>query len=169
MQLKFNLKQRGFSIMEFAIVVVILGILAAVTSAIYPGKVPQLRGQARQLVSDIRYMQYYAMSHHVRAKIDFSSSNQYTLYDLTNAQSIVHPATNNTTVDVGAGGFSLSLSGDDGFTTNKVLVFDSLGRPYSNESVPGTALVDDAVITLTTGDNSMGVTVIPETGQANPS
>lgn len=66
---------RGFTMIETIMVIVILGILAALTiprfNSFYGIK---LAGAVKSAVSDIRYVQQFAVSHHADSRIEFTTA-----------------------------------------------------------------------------------------------
>lgn len=75
-----NLKQRltkGVTLLELLMVMIIVGILAAAA-------IPRLRGletvkvsaAAKSLAADLRYVQQYAMTRHLRARVVFNLANK---------------------------------------------------------------------------------------------
>lgn len=70
---------RGFTMIETIMVIVILGILAALTiprfNSFYGIK---LAGALKSVVSDIRYVQQFAVSHHADSRMEFdTTANSY--------------------------------------------------------------------------------------------
>lgn len=147
--------QRGFTLIELVIVMLVLAILAATALIAWPGETPGLYGSMRQLAADIRYAQSLAMSRGQRVRINFQM-DRYTLSDRTGSSPVLHP--------VSGGGPRLLQSGTVLVASNAFLVFDGMGRPYRDAALPGARLGAHATLTLTAGTESISVQVTPDTG-----
>lgn len=154
---------RGFTIIEFASIIVIIAIISAFAYTRWPGKGIELNAQAMQLAGDIRYIQELAMTQNQRYRINFASG-QYSFTTLNGLTGIPHPATNNSII-VLQSGVALSTSG----LPNGYLAFSSRGVPYINNTIPGTALSSNATITLTADSSIKAITITPETGHVTVS
>lgn len=153
---KFKTKILGFTLVEFIIVLVLLGILAASVNILWPGRIINLAAQASLLADDIRYTQSLAMTKGERYRLVQISADRY---QIANSSGVVvtFPLRDNPTV----------LGQGIGFTSpiGTVVVFDSRGIPYSDTNVPGTALADPLSFVLSSEGRSKTVTVFPETGR----
>jgi Tfp pilus assembly protein FimT len=139
-------------------VIVLLGVLAALASMRMPGDGINVAAQAEQLASDIRYTQSLAMSRGQRFRINFTA-NSYQITDISGAVAQLHPGTGQTApVTLG----STVLSGYNPPLTNSYLAFDSLGVPYT---APATAQAALATLTLTSSGEAITVRVAPQTGR----
>ena len=140
-------------------VVVLLGVLAIFIVPRTGGKSVEVRAQADQLASDIRYVQSLSMTQGQRYRININvGSNSYQLATQAGA-AIAHPATGSTSPITLQGNVTLQS------TTNALIVFDGKGTPYSDAATPGTALAANAVVALTASGDTRTVTVSPETGR----
>ena len=148
---------RGFTLIELVMVIVLLGVLAALVSMRMPGDGINVGAQAEQLASDIRYTQSLAMSRGQRFRINFTAST----YQITNDTGVaqVHPGTGLTAAVALA---PAVLSGYNPPLTNSYLAYDSLGVPYTD---PTTALAALATLTLTSSGEAITVRVAPQTGR----
>lgn len=115
-----------------------------------------LRAQADQLASDMRYLQARAMTHGARYRINFAT-NRYWFTDRLGITTYPHPATGQTQ--------TLLSNSTAAAWTHAFLVFDGNGAPYTTNTLPGTPLGSDAVITLTAAGVSRQIRVTPETGR----
>ncbi len=148
---------KGFTLIELVMVMVVLGVLAALASMRMPGDGINVGAQAEQLASDIRYTQSLAMSRGQRFRVNVSA-NSYQITDMSGVAQ-VHPGTGQTAaVTLG----SMVLSGYNPPLTNSYLAFDSLGVPYTD---PTTALAALVTMTLTSGGEAITVRVAPQTGR----
>jgi len=152
----FKRRARGFTAIELVIVIVVIGVLAAVITPRWYQADVELHGAAQQLKNDIRYMQGLAMTNGQRHRITFNAANyQLTnntganvLHPLTGAAIVPYSRTGNVTLD--ANGFNASF-----------LAFDGLGRPYNGAALLG------AVTSVTlnqTGGASRILSIAPQTG-----
>lgn len=146
--------QRGFTLVELVVVLVLLGIVAATVGVRMSGASSNLGAQADQLASDIRYVQSLSMTRAQRHCIAFAAAS----YQVTNTNCttlIVLP----TSVNPQPMGSGTTLT-----FTNALITFDTLGRPFTDATAT-TALVAAAVITLSAGGQNTTVRVTPQTGQ----
>lgn len=148
---------RGFTLIEFVIVIVVIAVLAATASLYTPGDGVNVSAQAEQLASDIRYTQSLAMSRGQRFRLNLTAGS----YQITDPNGIAqtHPGTG-TSAAVSLG--STVLSGYNPPLNNAYVAFDSLGVPYTD---PTTALVAQASLTLTAKGEAISVRVVPQTGR----
>jgi len=155
-----TLSQRGFTLIELVMVMVIVGILAVVVVPRLTTQGFNLSAIAAKLATDIRYTQSLAMSQGQRYRINFTAGS-YQITDI-NGVAIVYPMTGSTAA------ISVSpatLSGYNPPLTNNYVAFDSKGVPYVDNSSPATALAANAVITLTAGSDTSTLIIAPETGR----
>ena len=145
---------RGFTLLEFVLTIVIIGILATAATVVWPSDLMKINGQAQGLISDIRYLQMQAMARHEMLQINFSSS-QYSLTVTSSSAAVNFPGENNNIIVL-----ENNISASASINT---LIFDSTGTPYTNSSTP---LNTNATITISSSQDSSSatVTIIPETG-----
>jgi prepilin-type N-terminal cleavage/methylation domain-containing protein len=146
--------QRGFTLIELVVVMVVLAIIAATAAMRLGGSNGRLGPQADQLVSDIRYVQSLSMTRNARHCIAFTAVN----YTITNSNCTTPIAL------LTAANPVVLASGVTLATTNNLLTFNTLGRPFTDAAAT-TALAAEAVLTLTAGSDSLTVRVTPETGR----
>ena len=147
-----NHKQDGFTLIELIMVMSIISVLFIATIR-WPGRTINLGAQTQQLVNDIRYTQFLAMSRNERYRISLAT-NQYTLTQLdgNTPENFPGRATNIVTLEIGT-----TLT-----TTSASLIFDGNGIPYDNSV---TALTAEETISLTTEGTINTITISPETGK----
>lgn len=150
---------KGFTLLEITLVLALAAILFILTEPTLPGYTVELRAQAEQLASDIRYTQSISEHRGARYRINFFSNN-YTITDLAGTTSVPNPSNNASQKDM-EGGITLSVSAS---ISSGFLVFDGKGAPYVDTG--STALSSAGVITLTRDAETQLVTVSPETGAA---
>lgn len=156
----FYLISRGFTVMELAIMIVVLLVFFMAAIPKMSNKVATANGQAQKLASDIRTLRFMAQTKNTRYRINFSGT-QYTTTSQDGVTSILLPnATSNTNVVPLDAGMSLSTTNiPSGF-----LVFDSVGRPYTDAATPGALLAVDATVTITYGSDTATLTIHKNTG-----
>jgi len=153
-----NRNNRGFTLVEITVVVVLIGIIAAVVFArsISTDQM-NIVGQVDKIRNHIRYAQSMAMKRNEPWVISCDAS-QYWLSDITlNAVKI--PGTTSDQISLANLGISM---------TAFAVYFDPLGRPYhsytdkenNNPVTPG----NPRVITISAGSESHTLTVTPQTG-----
>jgi len=148
--------EAGFTLLELVIVIIVLAILAATISPMWPYKTINLNIQARALVSDIRYTQNLAVTRGVRYYLTLTSSTTYRILDLNGG--------NITNYTLGSGITFGTLTN----LPNSLIAFDGQGTPYSNTTIPGTPLAANATIRLNASDGSnTTVTITQITGQVS--
>lgn len=158
------LYSRGFSLMEFAVVIVIAGIVFAVALLYWPSPSLNVNQQAYQLAADLRYAQHLAQANNERLIMNFNSS----AYNLTliNGTTAVNFASGISTVTLPSG-MTLSTS-NLATAVPSFVVFDGLGRPYTTNTTPGTLLSSAVTLTLTYNSQTATVTLQPNTGAITP-
>lgn len=150
----------GYTLIELIIVIVILGILAALPFYLLPGTVINIGAQAKQFADDIRYTQSLSMSKAERYRIIKLSNTSYQILN-SSGSSITFPTGSN----------SINLNSGLSFGSwtnlgNNLVAFDGKGIPYSDTAIPGTSLAAGTTysITITGGGNSKIITITPITG-----
>lgn len=150
----------GFSLMELVIILVLVGILAALPFYNWPGTIINIGAQARQFADDIRYTQSLSMSKAERYRIVKLSN---TSYQITNSTG--------TPITFPSGSTTMTLNSNLSFgtwnnLTNNLIAFDSRGTPYLSTGTPGTALVAGTTysIIITGGGNTKTIVITPITG-----
>jgi prepilin-type N-terminal cleavage/methylation domain-containing protein len=126
---------RGFTLIEVATILVVLGVLAAVAATRFTGtSTISVRGAAEMIQADIRYTQEKAMTKNAAQSIDFVTDATTYLVD-----SDIRELPSGVTITVGrlftfdslgepttGGGQSVSVS--DGTNTSTIIVVDYTGK-----------------------------------------
>jgi MSHA pilin protein MshC len=163
-----QLRSPGFTLVELIVVMVVLGILAAVFIPRSGNDAIILSTQAEQFAADIRYVQSLAMTQgwsgvspvvSRRYRINYTATT-YNFTDVSGV-AVTHPS--------GTPG-SIAFTGGVSITPfpapalpNSVVSFDGLGRPYTDVSA-ATLLASTATISLVRGGATLSVRIFPETG-----
>ncbi|MFI4956254.1 MAG: prepilin-type N-terminal cleavage/methylation domain-containing protein [Gammaproteobacteria bacterium] len=153
----FLRQSRGFTLIELVMVMII--ITSVLFVMIQPASNVDTIEQANKLRSDIRYIKYLAQTQNqtTRGRINFSSS-QYTLTLQDGVTAIIAPNATSNVIPL-ISGVTLTMTN----IPNGYLVFDGLGRPYTDNA--GTLLASVASVTLTNSYNTVTITINPDTGQ----
>ena len=145
---------KGFTLIELVVVLVLLGIVAATVGVRLSGAGANLGAAADQLASDLRTVQSLAQTRAQRHCVGFTAVNDTVTNN--NCATAVNLPTSANPVTLPSG---IGLA-----SSNALLVFNSLGRPFTDAAAT-TPLAAEAVITLSAGADSMTVRVTPETGR----
>jgi len=148
--------QQGFTLIELVATLIIVALLSIMAISRWSASSFNLPAQAEQLVADIRYTQTLSMTRGQRFRINFAA-DRYWLSNRDGSSNILHPASNQAE-SLLSNNITLSAS-------HPSLVFDGNGTPYSDATLPGTALNTNATITLTAGSETQTLQISPETGR----
>jgi len=149
---------RGFTLIELAITLLVVGTIAVVISISWPSFTINLNAQAELLADDIRYAQNLSLSKSERHRLVKTSANSYQITNSVGTP-VVMP-TGSSTVTLGSGISFGAISN----LPNNLIVFDSKGVPYVDTGNPGTPLSTMATITLAASGNTKIISIYPETG-----
>ena len=146
---------RGFSLLELVIVLILVGALAVfaapkltTTSSI------TLSATAAQLIGTIRQAQSLSMSQGQRYRVNFTAST-YQITDMSGATTSL-PPTAGTSMSIAPATMTYPA------LTSSYVAFDTHGVPYISAA---TALAATATVTLTSGTDTVSITIAPETGR----
>lgn len=130
--------KKGFTTIELIIVILIIGIMAAVT-IINSNPLTDIRigSAANKLKADIQYAQSLAMKTRVRCGVIFSG-NSYTVFENNDtANPAADPLTGeNYSVNFNSGDFSGVTITSANFGGTQVVKFDREGTPYDGNNNP---------------------------------
>jgi prepilin-type N-terminal cleavage/methylation domain-containing protein len=155
----FMKQERGFTAIELILVIVILGILAAIAYPRFQG-LPGIRvsAAAQEIAGVIRFAQSQAISTAYNYKVYFyASTNSYSVYQVNRSSGAETIISN----PLKAGNYPVALNTDyPGVTigADYTVEFDYLGAPDGGGSV-----------TLSGGGNSMTISVLANTGRVTAS
>ncbi|SRR5579883_91457 len=153
------MQQKGFTVVELIIVLVVISILAVGAFISWPGRGINVYGQATQLANDVRYTQVLSMTKGQRYRLVKTSSTTYQIQNSSGTAII--GAMGSTTVTLGTGISFGTLTN----LPNSLIAFDGNGTPYVDTGSPGTALSSTATMPLTDGSNTNTVSITPQTGR----
>ena len=159
--------QRGVTLGELVIVLVIAGIVAAVAMSRTGNDSLLLSTQAEQLAGDIRYVQALAMTQGQRYTITFPSTSSYRFFDAS-GNAVKHPANGSNAAIVLGSNVTLVLQPT--VPPGDALGFDVRGIPLS-VTAPNTfngALTQQATIKLTKNATVRTTTIAYQTGKVTP-
>lgn len=165
--MKQQLRNLGFTLVELIVVMVALGILAAVFIPRSNNPAIILSTQAEQFAADLRYVQSLAMTQGWSG-VSPAVSRRYranftaTSYNFTDVNGVAVPHPSGTPGSVAfAGGVSISPFPVPGLSN--VVSFDGLGRPYTDAGAT-TLLASTATISMVSGGVTRAIQIFPETG-----
>ena len=164
-----RLRSPGFTLVELIVVMLVLGILAAVFIPRSANDAIILSTQAEQFAADIRYVQSLAMTQGWSgvspvARRPYSLSFTATAYSLVDGYGVVAPHPSGTPSPMRlAGGVTVSLPATG--LPISLVSFDGLGKPYADLSAVNTPLAATATITLVgRAGATRAIQIFPETG-----
>lgn len=151
-------KNQGFTLIELIVVILVIAIIAVVATPRWTATSVSLEFEARQILNDIRYAQALSMTTGKRYRWVRLSSTTYQIVNEAGSPNVLP-----------AGGTVFTLPNNIVFSTftnlpNNLVAFDSQGTPYTDASIPGTALASVATITLSTSGQTRSVRINPPTG-----
>lgn len=150
-------KTHGFTIIELIVVISIVAILAAAPLIAVNSLNLNLGGQAKQIISDIRYTQSLAMTKGSRYRFRILSSTTYQVQDSSGTAVSLNGSTTTTLNSGITFGTSTNLP-------NNLINFDTKGAPYTDTASPGTALASTASIVIRNSLTTLTMSISPSTG-----
>ncbi|MBU1998634.1 MAG: GspH/FimT family protein [Candidatus Omnitrophota bacterium] len=150
------MRKKGFTIIEIVMVIVIIGILAAVAIPRFDTfYFVKLHGAVKKVIQDIRYAQQLAISSHESYNVSFSTaSDTYSVTRVSDGSYAPDPFTRGNLVvnfasDPEYSGIDIATAN---FGGSSVLTFDWKGRPQSAGSASFS--YQDNTINLTVENNT---------------
>jgi prepilin-type N-terminal cleavage/methylation domain-containing protein len=154
--------ERGFTLIELVMVIMIIGILSVTVAMQWQGYNINLGAKAYQLESDIRFTQALSMSTDQRYYLSITTSTSS--YQIKNAAG--------TAIVLGNGATTATLGTGISFGTltnlpNNLIAFSGAGIPCTSTGSAGTVLASTATIPLTTGTLTLTISITPTTGMVS--
>lgn len=154
-----NKMQKGFTLVEFVIVILLVTILSVMVVFSWQGSTITTEGQAQQVANDIRYAQSLAMTGGQRYRWVRVSATTYQVQN--NSGTPVMLALGSTTGTLSSGATFAAFTN----LPSNLIAFDGQGTPYTDTGSPGTALSSSASIPVTAGEQTSTVVISPQTGR----
>ncbi len=164
MSIKYQTLYNGFTLLEFVIIILMIGILSATVSLKLsaPGQ-HSVTTQADVFRRDLSHIQLLAISTDQRLRLSVNTGGYTVATCTTSACSATNPLNDPATGQ----NFSVTLTDGVTFSSASTLDFDSLGRPQTGGSLIATNPARS--FTLGSSGRSVTVTVLPITGFAQTS
>jgi prepilin-type N-terminal cleavage/methylation domain-containing protein len=159
MYMFFLRPQRGFTIIELVLVIMVIAILATFAAPKLFTTSITTAAQAQQLCNDIKYTQALSMTSGQRYYLIINSSTTYQIRTRTGTPIILAKGATTQTLAYGISFATLTN------LPNNLIEFDGKGSPYIDTALPGTALVATATIPLVGNGQTSTITISPETGR----
>jgi len=150
--------QQGFSLLELVLVIVIIGIISINVTPNWTASSLGLEFEARRVLYDVRYAQVLSMTSGQRYRWVKTSSTSFSI--LNEAGTAIRLPTGGTVVTLTNGVTIGSLTN----LPNSFVAFNTQGIPYTDSSIPGTALASTASIPLSLHGVTRTVQISPQTG-----
>ena len=155
--------QRGFTLLELTVVLVLMAIIGAyVAGRSITTDQMYLAGQVDKIRNQIRYAQSTAMKRTDTVWGIHNNAGQYWFFQTDTGNPVLLPGEENAQITLA--GLDVDTMTPDPFT----IFFDGIGKPYTaytSETV-NTPLAATLVISVSAGGASKNIDIIPETGLA---
>lgn len=156
-------RARGFTMVELVVVILILGLLAALIGPRFVGRDAfASRGFYDEAQSVVRYAQKTAIAWRkpVYVCVIATAVSAGSLNNSCASSLLVHPATGATLTTTAPAGVTLSPTGNFGF--------DGRGRLLDAAGVPSATAITIAITSTIAGDTARQIVVEAETGYVHP-
>jgi prepilin-type N-terminal cleavage/methylation domain-containing protein len=149
--------QRGFTLIELIVVIIIISLLAVYVFSILPVPSLNLVTAATQLSDDIRYTQSLSMTKNQHYRLVKLSTDTYEILNSAGTPIVLAQGTTATLPSGVSFGAWTNL-------TNNLIAFDGRGIPYI-DAATATPLASTATINFTATGGTITVLVSPQTGR----
>mgnify|MGYP003395393228 CR=1 FL=1 len=154
----------GFTIAEFIVVIIIVGIMAAMALPRWIGSDTGLNAQAEALAADIRFAQSLAMTQATHYRSTVLSGNTYNTTHASGTP-VLNPTKGTATVTLNDSVVFGTLTG----LPSNLIAFDGQGVPYTDSAATTTPLATTATIPLTVSSSTCTLQITQATGKVSVS